>query len=321
MAKKEFLTEENYERGKKKIKSIALIILIVGIILGGSLIVIGIIKQSKVNSGYSEESKASVQEKLKAELETERTKSLETEKKNLEAKKAELEAKIKPTEDQIKSLEREPFKGFDDAYYARKDKIEELEKSIQADKESISIIEKALDQTFDHCAFDAQQNNTYTSKYCSIVNNTDDNLKDISIIEKTLDESFDWCEFDEAKNNKQTSKYCSYKQQLENFTSFNKSFSAAKYIPFYMIGGFIIVASCMIAGVIYIFAKRREIMAFTTQQTMPVTQEVIDKMAPTVGNAAGTIGKSLAQGITSGIKEGLNSQQPENSETSENKEI
>ena len=35
---------------------------------------------------------------------------------------------------------------------------------------------------------------------------------------------------------------------------------------------------------------------------MPVTQEVIDKMTPTIGNAAGTLGKNIAQGITSGIK-------------------
>jgi uncharacterized membrane protein len=56
-----------------------------------------------------------------------------------------------------------------------------------------------------------------------------------------------------------------------------------------------------IAGVTVIFiAHRREITAYTTQQIMPVAQEGIEKMAPTIGSAAGTI----AEGITKGIKEG-----------------
>ena len=37
---------------------------------------------------------------------------------------------------------------------------------------------------------------------------------------------------------------------------------------------------------------------------MPLAKEGIEKMAPTVGNASGEI----AQGITSGIKSGLNSE-------------
>ena len=78
-----------------------------------------------------------------------------------------------------------------------------------------------------------------------------------------------------------------------------------KYILFYIIGGSVIGTSCLISGIIYFISKRREIRAFAIQQTMPVTQEVIDKMAPTVGTAAGTIGKDIAKGITSGIKEGL----------------
>lgn len=80
-----------------------------------------------------------------------------------------------------------------------------------------------------------------------------------------------------------------------------------KYILLYIIGGSIIGMSCLISGIIFIIAKRREIRAFAIQQTMPVTQEVIDKMAPTVGNAVG----SVAQGITSGIKQGLNNNDSE----------
>ena len=111
MENKKYLTEENYERGKKKIKTIALVILVVGLLIGGSLIATGLMKQSKVNSQYSEDNKTTISQQL------------ETEKQNLISKKAELEAKIEPVETQIKKLEREPFTGFDDAYYEREDKI------------------------------------------------------------------------------------------------------------------------------------------------------------------------------------------------------
>lgn len=47
----------------------------------------------------------------------------------------------------------------------------------------------------------------------------------------------------------------------------------------------------------FFIGNRREITAYTTQQVMPLAQEGIDKMAPTIGNAA--------KEITKGIKEGL----------------
>ncbi len=50
----------------------------------------------------------------------------------------------------------------------------------------------------------------------------------------------------------------------------------------------------MIAVSIYTFAKRREILAFSAQQVMPVAKEGIEKMTPTVS-------KSVEE-ITRGIK-------------------
>ena len=244
------LNEENYQKGVKKLKLISLVVLIIGLLIGGSLIATGLSKKSEINSQYSEESKATLSEQI------------ETEKQKLINEKAQLEAKIKPTEDEIKSLEREPFTGFDDAYYARKDRIEELEKSIESDKNSIEVINDALDETFSHCSFGETKNNSYTSKYCDL------------------------------------------KNQLGEITDFNKDFDSFETIPYYMIGGFIILASCMIAGSIFMFAKKRDIAAFSMQQTMPLAQEGIEKMSPTVGKAAGTIGKEIAKGISEGIKEG-----------------
>lgn len=77
-------------------------------------------------------------------------------------------------------------------------------------------------------------------------------------------------------------------------------------IGLFALGGFLnfIGFVLTIAGGISMFiAHRREIIAYTTQQVMPVAQEGIEKMAPTVGNAVGTIGKSIAKGIKEGINE------------------
>lgn len=307
--KKEFLTEENYERGKSKIKTIALAILIIGVLIGVTLISIGLIKQNKVNSNYSDESKAKIQEQLSeektkleeklTELEKNKSTDLEKEKTNILKSKSELEAKIKPIEDEIKSLERVPFSGFDDAYYAREDKIEDLKKSIEQDKKTIKIIEDALDENFDHCAFDDTKNNSLTSKYCSIKNNQTSDLQNINLIKEALDESYTSCAFKEVKNNSLTSKYCSLKEKLDDKTDFNKEFDSFSNLPFYVFGGAIIVVSCLIAGSIYMITKRREIMAFTVQQTMPLAQEGIEKMAPTIGKA----GKTIVKDVVTGIKE------------------
>ena len=41
--------KNNIKKNKKKVTIIALLVLVVGILIGGSLIAIGIIKQSKMN--------------------------------------------------------------------------------------------------------------------------------------------------------------------------------------------------------------------------------------------------------------------------------
>ena len=170
---------------------------------------------------------------------------------------------------------------MDDAYYERQDKIEELEKSIEDDKNSISVIEDAIDESFNHCNFSEAKNNTYTSKYCSLKT---------ELAKKTL----------EIGN-------------LDSeFSDFNKGFDSHDSIPFYIFGAFVIIASGMIAFSVFMIAKRREIMAFSVQQVMPVAQEGIEKMAPTIGKAGASIAKemapvygNIAKEISKGIKEGM----------------
>ncbi len=202
--KKEFLTEENYERGKKKVMTIAIIVLLLGLLIGGSLIATGIIKSSQVPTASS----------------TERSK--ETIQSEIDSLNSELAT--------LKAQKNQEFKtnGFSEEYYR-------LDNEIQTKQSKVTDLETEI-----------------------------------------------W-------------------KADSGFNSTKDSISKAKYVPFYMFGAFIIISSCMISGAIFLFAKRREITAFTAQQVMPVAQEGIEKMAPTVGNAAG----SIAQGITKGIKEGM----------------
>lgn len=74
----------------------------------------------------------------------------------------------------------------------------------------------------------------------------------------------------------------------------------------FTIGGFMSAFGFTIAGaggIILFIAHRREITAFTVQQTMPVAQEGIEKMTPTVADTAGEIAKSISKGIADGKKE------------------
>lgn len=97
-----------------------------------------------------------------------------------------------------------------------------------------------------------------------------------------------------------------FKLENEDYTVYYNKIPNLSFLIFYYLGSSVIGTACLIAGIFYLIAKRREIRAFTIQQTMPVTQEVIGKMAPTIGNAGETIGKDIAKGITSGINEGKN---------------
>lgn len=59
----------------------------------------------------------------------------------------------------------------------------------------------------------------------------------------------------------------------------------------------------IVVGAILMFvAHRREIKAYTVQQVMPVAQEGIEKMAPTIGKAAGEIAKGIKQGLNEADK-------------------
>ena len=131
-------------------------------------------------------------------------------------------------------------------------------------------------------------------KYDTFATYSDGDLYNLKIITNVLDPSFSYCSFDEYKNNAITSEYCSLKNS-------NSSFAKTSFLMF---GGFIVIASSMFCGVLYLsLIKRREIMAYTIQQVMPVAKEGIDKISPTVAKATGNIAKEVTKGIKEGLKD------------------
>lgn len=212
--KKEYLTEKNYNKGKKIIMLIALLVLVVGLTIGGLLIYKGINEKQKIDNTTNEQ----------AEKDKQRLKEIETE-------KEELNKKISDKKYECDSIKMETDSWF--------------EKSNKCDNEVLSLEEQ---------------------------------------VDELESEEFD----------------------LENTNyEFDKKFNSVGSTRYFMFGVFIIIATLITSLSIFMFAKRREIMAFGMQQTMPLAQEGIEKMAPTVGNAAGTIAKDVA----AGIKEGINSNQ------------
>lgn len=295
--KKEFLTEENYERGKKKLKMIAIIVLVIGLLIGGTLITVGILKQSKTNSNYSEDTIKKLQNDIEAE------------KVSLETKKTELKGK----RDEALRVEKQNLENKKQELISKGIKYDNSTKYDDGESYDLKVITNALDPSFNYCAFDEYENNVITRDYCLLSSNKDEDSIAINVIERVLSIEFNYCVGD-TKNNMYTSRYCSLVSQLNDKSDFNKEFDSYDSIPFYIIGGFIIIASCMFAGSIYMTTKQREILAFHAQQVMPVAQEGIEKMAPTIGKAGASITKEMAPAygeiakeISKGIKEGLKS--------------
>ena len=97
----------------------------------------------------------------------------------------------------------------------------------------------------------------------------------------------------------------SEKTQLKNqdYTVYYDKVNAAKYFIFYFLGIGVFIMFGIASIIVYVIAKKREITAFTIQQSMPVAKEAIDEMAPTIGNAAGEIAKGITQGINENKEE------------------
>ncbi len=254
MEKEKDLKEEKYNKSKKKIKKISIMVLIIGLIIGGSIISMGLKKQADINSKYSKESKQEIKEKL------------ESEKANLEAKREELaklldEKKVtekKKLEDKKKEIEN---KGITYSVFTS---------PTDGEKYDLKIITEVLTSDFQYCSFEEYKNHTLTSEYCKLVNGNDQDSKDMALIDAALNLN---CRL---SNDSLTANYCSYVEEFEKFNGIDKDAEQFDIIPYYMVGGFIIVAACFIAGGIYLTTKRGDMLEFSFQQVKPILEEGLE---------------------------------------------
>lgn len=217
--KKEYLSEEEFQKNKKKIINISVIVLIVGVLVGVALIVVGVMKGKNYTADTTNQR---TEVEIKADIDTyeEELRLLEQEEKDLMRESSDIFM-----EDQEHS----------DRYYAKIDEADEKREEANKVLAKINTLEMELPNSF------TDSFNTQKGKFDKI-----------------------------------------FKTQ-----------------PYYMFGTFIILTSVMLAGGIYFFAKRREITAFTTQQVMPVAQEGVEKMAPSIGK----VGEEVAKGVAKAKEE------------------
>lgn len=257
--KKEFLTEENYEKGKKTLGKIIKVVLSVGLSLSLLLILSGIIViATSNNSDNKEENKTEIKEEIPS---TEITKEEE-----IKQKIADVETKITETKKDLPSLKAQldvEFRnsGFSEKYY-------ELDQKIDTIEDEINDLE--MEKT--DYEFDLKQEQSKDAVQ---------NFFDKEILDN----------------------------EIEPQGILKKGIGAI--LIFAGLG--LIIPTLGISGILFLIYKKREIQIFTTQQTMPVTQETIEKMAPTVGKAGGSVidgvapalgnlGKEISKGIKEGIK-------------------
>ena len=223
--KKEYLNEEWYQKVNKKITTTALLIFLIGLLLGGSIITIGIIKTNNIKK----ENDIKLTEKLNSMRTEEQIQS------DIDTIQQKIDT-VKKEQDDLEIEQDKIFRdhGFSDAYYEK--------------EKEISLKSSELKKLYD-------QQNIYEKELFDVQNTSKDELK------------------------------------------FENALSNSRYFFLYILGGIIIISAASISIMVYIVAKRREIMAFSAQQVMPVAQEGIEKIAPTIGNAAGEIAKGIKNGL------------------------
>ncbi len=243
MDKKEYLNEEWYQKTKKRITKISLIILIASIVIGCGLISAGFLL-----------SKNSTEEADKLN------------KKNYEAAKKESQSRVD------KANER----------------IEEIKKEIEP-----------LKQKYNAKAQECDSLNKMDPNWFANVNQCNREASDInSQIAKLKNEQF----------------------QLENgnYTVYYDLKKPKDYTYLCFIGGGVIGLGIVLAIIFYFIAKGREIKAYRIQQNMPINQEAIEKITPTVANATGEVAKKMTSSIKEGIAETqVSEEQSQNTESKE----
>ena len=249
MDNREYLNEEKYQKSVKGLRKASLIVLIVGVLIGLSLIVTGIIL-------YNADKSTIVGD---AEKITNKITYTKEEKEEFKKEYAEIKKEITKLEAELKKLENDKdsiLKNF----------------STSTNMNDVNDIINAITEKTKELAEDNSEKAILETKIYGKAK--------AKIIKEEEDESF-------------LNLFNNIGKQMD------KNYKLAKYSPFFGFGGFIIFTSLIISGFLYFISKRREITAFSVQQTMPVAKEAASEMAPT----AKEVSKEIAEGIKEGLEE------------------
>lgn len=262
--KKEYLNEENYQQVNNKIKSGGKIISNIILVIGLLLIFTGIFllvsgKEDNTTSENSNDNLIVLKEK-----------EIESEKVNLKNKLSQITSELINKKQELigKGIKKSSNYNDGEAY-------------------DLYIIDNALDPSFNHCWFDQYNENDLTKDYCTLKNITKG------------DEHYYSCDDNEIIKD-----YCTLKTELVELQN-NKNFPIIThsrtivYLPFIMIGFFITFVSFVIKLALFSITHRREMLAYSAQQVMPIAKEGAEKMAPTAGKVA----KEVVKGIKEGLKD------------------
>ncbi|MEG1457239.1 MAG: hypothetical protein RR228_02415 [Bacilli bacterium] len=261
MEEKKYLDEQTFQKNKKMLMRISLIILIVGVLIGGSIIVTGIIKGQKRNeSGLNNngilkevtDNINNVNKEINNQTTNKRTEN------EVQNDINNTQTKINTLNEEIATLNNEQMKVFKENGF--NEKYQELGEKIRIKREETTSLSFKISKY----ELELEQIKRKPTNDKDIINNTVDD-----VINGTMNNIL---------NN--------------TVNEINKT----KSIGYYMVGGFILFATFIISGALFVTAKKREITAFGVQQAMPVAQEGAEKLAPSIGN--------IAKEITKGVEEG-----------------
>jgi len=285
--KKEYLNEENFQKVNNKIKSKGKLITNITLGIGIALILIGVILMLTNKSENNNGNVVDERQKIESQIAL-KEQELKTEKDNLKNTLPQVKSELNTKKQELinRGIKKSSDYNDGEAY-------------------DLYILDNALDPGVNYCLFDEYNKNEITADYCTLTNLVNGNDHEYTCEDNEIIE--DYCviksELTELNYNKNNLKL--------NSNSIRPNNSIA-HIPLIMIGFFVTVASLMVKFMLFSITHRREIMAYNTQHVMPIAQEGIEKMAPTIGKAGASMAKEMAplygdiaKEISKGIKEGL----------------
>lgn len=153
MDNNKFLNEKKYQNTKTIFIILAILLLIIGFVVGGLIIKKGLNKKNDIYSKYTEENKQAQIVSLNVQIKIAKS--------SLESKKVELIAQG-----------LQPSSNYEDN-----------------ESYNLYIINNVLNPSFNRCSFDEYKNNELTSQYCNLIKRLEDTEK-LDIKYKRKSESF-----------------------------------------------------------------------------------------------------------------------------------